>query len=44
VSIRFRKIGITQYGGSGKPDDLYKMQGLDADSLVKVVMDEIQKK
>jgi transketolase len=44
VSIRFRKTGITQYGSSGKPDDLYKMQGLDVDSLVKVVMDEIQKR
>jgi transketolase len=44
VSTHFRKTGITQYGSSGKPDDLYKMQGLDVDSLVKVVMDEIQKK
>jgi transketolase len=37
-------MGITQYGSSGKPDDLYRMQGLDVDSLVEVVMEEIKKK
>lgn len=41
LSVRFRKMGITQYGSSGKPDDLYRMQGLDVDSLVKVVTDEV---
>ena len=44
LSIRFRKMGITQYGSSGKPDDLYKMQGLDVESLVKTVMEEIKKR
>jgi len=44
LGIRFRKVGISRYGSSGKPDDLYKMQGLDVDSLVKVVMEEIKKK
>ena len=43
ISIRFRKMGITQYGGPGKPEDLLRMQGLDVESLVKVVMDEISK-
>ncbi|MCJ7804095.1 MAG: hypothetical protein MUP18_05810, partial [Desulfobacterales bacterium] len=43
LPIRFRKMGITQYGGSGKPDDLYQMQGLDVESLVQAVLDEIQK-
>jgi transketolase len=42
--IRFRKMGISRYGSSGKPDDLYKMQGLDVDSLVKTVTEEIKKK
>jgi transketolase len=42
-SVRFQKMGITQYGNSGKPDDLYRMQKLDVDSLVQMVMDEIQK-
>jgi transketolase len=44
LSIRFRKMGITQYGGSGKPEDLYRMQGLDVDSLVQAVMEEVRKK
>src|SRR4030043_839916 len=44
LGIRFRKVGISRYGSSGKPDDLYKMQGLDVDSLVRVVMEEIKKK
>jgi transketolase len=44
LGIRFRKLGITKYGSSGKPDDLYRMQGLDVESLIQAVMDEIQKK
>jgi len=43
LSIRFRKMGITRYGSSGKPDDLYRMQGLDVESLVKTIMEEIKK-
>jgi transketolase len=43
IPIRFRKMGITQYGSSGKPEDLLRMQGLDVESLIKAVMDEIQK-
>jgi len=41
LSIRFKKMGITQYGSSGKPDDLYRMQGLDVESLVQAVIEEI---
>jgi len=44
LGIRFRKMGITRYGSSGKPNDLYKMQGLDVDSLVQAVFNEIEKK
>jgi transketolase len=43
LAIRFRKMGITQYGSSGKPEDLYRMQGLEVDSLVQTVVDKIQK-
>jgi transketolase len=43
-SIRFRKMGITQYGSSGKPDDLYRMQGLDVESLVQTVVEEVRKR
>ncbi|MDL1957896.1 MAG: transketolase [Deltaproteobacteria bacterium] len=28
-------MGVTHYGSSGKPDDLYCLQGLDAESLAK---------
>jgi transketolase len=44
LGIRFRKLGIRQYGSSGKPDDLYKMQGLDVESLVQTVTEEIGKR
>jgi transketolase len=43
LGIRLRKLGIRQYGSSGKPDELYRMQGLDVDSLVQAVMEEIKK-
>jgi len=33
----FRRLGITQYGASGPPDDLYRLQGLDVDSLIDQV-------
>ncbi len=29
----FRRLGIMRYGASGAPDDLYRMQGLDVESL-----------
>jgi transketolase len=32
-------LGVTHYGSSGKPDDLYRVQGLDAESLAKKVKD-----
>jgi transketolase len=44
LGIRFRKLGITQYGSSGKPDDLYKIQGLDVESLVKAVVEMVSSK
>jgi transketolase len=44
LSVRFRKMGITQYGSSGKPEDLYRMQGLDVESLVQTVIEEIKKR
>lgn len=44
LSVRFRKMGISRYGASGKPEDLYRMQGLDVDSLVKAVMEEVERR
>ncbi len=43
LSIRFRKMGITSYGASGKPDDLYRMQGLDVESLIQTVLYEVRR-
>jgi len=36
---KFRKLGVTKYGGSGKPADLYKMQGLDGESIAASVIE-----
>jgi len=43
LSVRFRRLGVKMYGASGEPDELFKMQGLDIDSLVSVVEEEIKK-
>lgn len=43
LPIRFSKMGITSYGSSGKPDDLYQMQGLDVESLVQTVLYEVRR-
>lgn len=44
LAIRFRKLGIKRYGSSGKPEDLYRSQGLDVESLVRTVLEELEKK
>ena len=44
LGIRFRKLGVTRYAASGKPDDLYRMEGLDVQGLVNTVTYEIQRK
>jgi transketolase len=44
VGIRFHKLGAAHYSSSGKPDELYRMQGLDVGSLVQAVLEEIKKK
>ncbi len=38
LAPRFRKLGIISYGGSGLPENLFKMQGLDIESLVETVL------
>ncbi len=37
LNTRLFKIGISEYGGSDKPDDLYKTYSLDAESVVKII-------
>ncbi|OGP65440.1 MAG: hypothetical protein A2170_02230 [Deltaproteobacteria bacterium RBG_13_53_10] len=44
LGVRFRRMGIARYGASGKPDDLYRMEGLDVQSLVTTVSNEVQRK
>ena len=38
LAPRFRKLGIIGYGGSGLSEDLFRMQGLDIESLVETVL------
>jgi len=33
VAASFRRLGVTRYGSSGKPADLYRDQGLDAEGI-----------
>lgn len=40
-TVPFKRLGVKQYGGSGKPSDLYANQGLDAESIAKTVLDVI---
>jgi transketolase len=44
LGLRFRRMGISRYAASGKPDDLYRMEGLDVPSLVSAVIHEIERK
>jgi transketolase len=37
ISTRMKMLGVKNYGASGKPADLYKMQGLDTDGIVSAV-------
>ena len=41
-SVRFRRLGIRGYGLSGIPEELYRHQGLDEDSLIKVIREEVK--
>lgn len=44
LSVQFRKLGLKRYGGSGLPGDLFKMEGLDTDSLVTTVKKLVERK
>ncbi|MFP3870660.1 MAG: transketolase [Syntrophobacteria bacterium] len=37
VSCRFTRLGLSSYSTSGKPDDLYRLQGLDPESVAAAV-------
>jgi len=34
-NVTFKRLGVTRYGSSGKPADLYASQGLDPESIAK---------
>ena len=38
ISCKFVAKGVTKYGSSTSPDNLYKEQGLDADSVAKEII------
>ncbi len=37
IACKMLNLGVSRYGSSGKPADLYKMQGLDPESIAKSV-------
>ena len=37
LSVKMRRLGVSHYGGSGKPAELYKQQGLDPESIATAV-------
>lgn len=44
LKVKFKKLGVTRYGDSGSPDDLFKMMGLSDESLAKTVENLIKDK
>ncbi len=43
LPVKFIKLGIDHYGESGKPDELYKMFGLDEESVTQTILSNIKK-
>ena len=41
VTAQLKRLGVRHYGGSGKPADLYKQQGLDGASIADTVQELI---
>jgi transketolase len=39
ISCKLVRQGVSSYGGSGKPEDLYRLQGIDASGIVKSVLE-----
>ena len=39
LAPKMKRLGVYQYGGSGKPADLYRQQGLDGPSIARSVQD-----
>lgn len=43
ISCRLVRLGVKHYGSSGSPAELYRMEGIDTDSIVKKVMEAHEK-
>ncbi len=43
IKAHFAKLGVTRYGASGVPDDLYRRQGLDPVSIARTIKRLIRK-
>ena len=41
TAVKMKRLGVRRYGGSGKPADLYKQQGLDGSSIARTVQELI---
>jgi transketolase C-terminal domain/subunit len=44
LAVKFRKMGVSSYAGSGDPDDLFAEQGLSIESLVNAVESLVRSK
>jgi len=44
LQVKFIKLGIDRYGESGKPDKLYRILGLDEDSVIQTILSNIKNK
>ncbi|HIE43649.1 MAG TPA: transketolase [Candidatus Omnitrophica bacterium] len=42
ISTKFIKRGIDHYGESGKPDELYRIFGLDEESIIQTILSQIK--
>jgi transketolase len=41
--VKFVRLGVDRYGESGKPEELYKVFGLDEESVAKTILSNIKK-
>lgn len=44
LTVRLKKLGVTYYGASGESEELFKMYGLDSESLANTIEEEIKKR
>jgi pyruvate dehydrogenase E1 component len=37
--VKHSALGVTRFGQSGAPDDIYRLHGIDADSIIAASLD-----